>query len=171
MNSNLCDQHPVCDPGEDTDGIAQDEFNCLESYKEKKLSTKEATYLCQSIYHNEDSVAANHSLGIVMIKAVPCDGIATCWEAWDESLCDSDFLTKWIPGTIVVIMSFSPPTEIGTQLSLIKIPMINGIYFSYSHGLCGSGDIAHVLLHSLQAWEKHQNEQDHRYQQYVEISN
>ena len=111
MNSNLCDQHPVCDPGEDTEGIAYDEFNCLERYKEKKLSTKEATYLCQSIYHNEDSVAANHSLGIVWIKAVPCDGIATCWEAWDESLCDSDFLTKWIPGTIVVIISFSPPNR------------------------------------------------------------
>ena len=146
MNSNLCDQHPVCDPGEDTGGIAYDEFNCLESYNKKKLSTKEATYLCQSIYHNEDSVAANHSLGIVMIKAVPCDGIATCWKAWDESLCDSDFLTKWIPGTFV--LSFSPHTKLA-QLPLIKIPIIIGISFSHFHGLGGFGDISPVLLHTL----------------------
>ena len=108
-NSNLCDQHPVCDPGEETEGIALDEFaqdgiRCLEKYKEKGLTPKDATFKCQSIYHNEASVAAKDSLGIVMIEAVPCDGKPTCWKrpdqtlAPDESFCDNDCLTIWVPG-------------------------------------------------------------------------
>ena len=103
-NINLCDQHPVCDPGEKTDGIAQDEFDCFEKYKEKDLTPKDATFQCQSVHHNEASVAANLSLGIVMIEAVPCDGNPTCWKptnqnlAPDERFCDNDLLTIWAPG-------------------------------------------------------------------------
>ena len=103
-NSNLCDQHPVCDPGEETGGIAQDEFGCFEIYKEKGLTPKGATLLCQSVHHNEASVKANLSLGIVMIEAVPCDGNPTCWKrpdqtlAPDERFCDNDLLTVWVPG-------------------------------------------------------------------------
>ena len=103
-NINRCDQHPVCDPGEDTDGIAQDEFGCFEIYKEKKLTPKDATYQCQSVHHNEESVAANLSLGIVMIEAVPCDRVPTCWKrgsdtlAQDENFCDNELLTLWVPG-------------------------------------------------------------------------
>ena len=74
---NLCDQHPVCDPGEETGDIAQDEFDCFEKYKEKGLTPKDATYKCQSVHHNEASVEANLSLGIAMIEAVPCDRKAT----------------------------------------------------------------------------------------------
>ena len=95
---NLCDQHPVCDPGEDTGGIAQDEFGCFEIYKEKGLTPKGATQQCQSVHHNEESVKANLSLAIVMIEAVPCDGNPTCWKNVDESFCDNDLLTIWIPG-------------------------------------------------------------------------
>ena len=69
-NTNRCDQHPVCDNGED-------EVGCLGEYKEKGLTPKDATHLCQSVYHNEESVKANLSLGIVMIEAVPCDRKAT----------------------------------------------------------------------------------------------
>ena len=104
MKSNLCDQHPVCDPGEKTGEIAEDEFDCFEKYKEKDLTPKDATFQCQSVHHNEVSVAANLSLGIVMIEAVPCDGNPTCWKpdnqnlAPDESFCDNDLLTKWVPG-------------------------------------------------------------------------
>ena len=104
-NTNLlCDQHPTCDPGEDTGGIAQDEFGCLGEYKEKGLTPKDATQQCQSIHHNEESVKAKLSLGIVMIEAVPCDGIPTCWKrpdqtlAPDESFCDYKLLTFWVPG-------------------------------------------------------------------------
>lgn len=102
--SNLCDQHPVCDPGKDTGDIAQDEFGCLGEHKKKGLTPKDATQLCQSIYHNKASVEAGLSLGIVMIEAVPCDGNPTCWRrpdqtlAPDESFCDNDFITTWIPG-------------------------------------------------------------------------
>ena len=103
---NLCDQHPVCDPGEDTEGIAKDEFGCLEKYKEKGFTPKDATYQCQSVHHNEATVKAKLSLGIVMIEAVPCDGNPTCWKrpgqtlAPDESYCDNDLLTFWVPGWI-----------------------------------------------------------------------
>ena len=103
-NINLCDQHPVCDPGEKTGEIAKDEFDCFEEYKKGGLTPKDATYQCQSVHHNEASVAANLSLGIVMIEAVPCDGNPTCWKpanqnlAPDESFCDNDLLAKWVPG-------------------------------------------------------------------------
>ena len=105
-SNNLCDQHPVCDPGEETSGIAQDEFGCLVEYKEKGLAPIDATIQCQSVHHNEESVADNDSLGIVMIEAVPCDGKPTCWKklnqslAPDETFCDNDLLTIWVPGGI-----------------------------------------------------------------------
>ena len=101
QNINICDQHPVCDPGEDTGDIAQDEFGCLGEYKEKGLTSKDATLLCQSVYHNEESVKANLSLGIVMIEAVPCDGKRpdqTLALAPDERFCDDEKLTFWVLG-------------------------------------------------------------------------
>ena len=104
-NSNLlCDQHPACDPGEETGKIAWDEFGCFEKYKEKGLTPKDATQPCQSIHRNDASVEAGLPMGIVMIEAMPCDGIPTCWKrtnqtlAPDESFCDNDWLTTWIPG-------------------------------------------------------------------------
>ena len=104
-NSNLlCDQHPACDPGKGTGDIAWDEFDCFDKYKEKGLTPKDATHQCQSFHHNEASVKANLSLGIVMIEAVRCDEIPTCWKrtkqtlASDERFCDNDLLTIWIPG-------------------------------------------------------------------------
>ena len=106
-NSDLrCDQHPACDPGEGTGQIAWDEFDCFEKYKEKGLTPKDATQVCQSVHHNEASVEANLSLGIVMIEAVPCDGNPTCWKkanetmAPDESSCDNDLRTIWVPREI-----------------------------------------------------------------------
>ena len=86
------------------DEFAQDGIRCLEKYKEKGLTPKDATQQCQSVDHNEASVEAGLSLGIVMIEAVPCDGIPTCWKrpgqtlAPDESFCDNDWLAFWIPG-------------------------------------------------------------------------
>ena len=85
-------------------GLVWDEFGCLGEYKERGLTPKDATQPCQSIHHNEESVKEGLSLGIVMIKAVPCDGIPTCWKrtnqtlAPDESFCDNDWLTIWVPG-------------------------------------------------------------------------
>ena len=48
-NINLCDQHPVCDPGEKTGEIAQDEFDCFEEYNAKNLTAKDATYQCTMV--------------------------------------------------------------------------------------------------------------------------
>lgn len=96
--TNRCDKHPVCDPGKHTRGIAEDEFDCFAEYKEKGLTSKDATHQCQSVHHNEDSVAANLSVGIVMIEAVPCDRNPTCWKNADESFCDNDWITIWAPG-------------------------------------------------------------------------
>merc|ERR1719507_762437 len=117
-NTTLCDQHPACDPGEGTGAIAQDEFGCFEKYKEKGLTSKDATHQCQSVHHNEASVKANLSLGIVMIEAVRCDGIPTCWKspdqtlAPDESFCDNDWLTIWVPAIFLV-------SVIGTTVGLL----------------------------------------------------
>ena len=97
-NTLLCDQHPACDPGEDTGKIAQDEFGCFEEYKKKGLTAKAGTQPCQSVHHNEESVKANLSLGIVMIEAIPCDGNPSCWRRSDERFCDNDLLTIWVPG-------------------------------------------------------------------------
>ena len=83
-NINRCDQHPTTN-------------------KEKKLTPKDATFKCQSIDHNEETTAGL-LLGIVMIEAVPCDGIPTCWRqgnetvAPDENFCDNELLTLWVPG-------------------------------------------------------------------------
>ena len=83
-NINRCDQHPVCDPREDTDGVAEDEVGCFDDYLKKGLFHPEATLRCQSPHHNEDSVKANLSRGVVWIKAVPQDGVSECWKGVDE---------------------------------------------------------------------------------------
>ena len=80
LNTNLCDLHPVCDNAED-----EEETFCAEKYKEKGLFKKEATFRCQSPHHNEDSVKANLSRGVVWIKAVPQDGVKECWKDEDEA--------------------------------------------------------------------------------------
>ena len=105
-NINLCDQHPVCDPGEKTGEIAQDEFDCFEEYNAKNLTAKDATYQCQSVHHNEASVAANLSLGIVMIEAVPQDGVSECWNDADEQPA-AWYETYGIPGQCIRIQHLS----------------------------------------------------------------
>ena len=80
---NWCDLHPVCDNAED-----EDETKCAENKKYsgriQKEFKKEATFRCQSLLHNEDTVKANLSRGVVWIKAVPQDGIPECWNNEDE---------------------------------------------------------------------------------------
>ena len=92
LNTNLCDLHPVCDNAED-----EEETFCAEKYKENGLILKEATFRCQSPHHNEDSVRANLSRGVVWIKAVPQDGIKECWRGVDEDP-SSRYLTYGLPG-------------------------------------------------------------------------
>ena len=99
-NTNRCDQHPVCDPREDTDGIAEDEADCYDDYLNKGFVPKGATHQCQSVHHNEDTVRANLSLGIVWVWAVPCDQTSTCWKRTDENFCDNYLLTIVAPGKL-----------------------------------------------------------------------
>ena len=89
---NLCDLHPVCDDAED-----EDWSKCAQKYKD--LFKKEATFRCQSRHHNDDTVKANRSKGIVWIKAVPQDGVQECWKNADEQPTDW-FVTIGIPGNI-----------------------------------------------------------------------
>ena len=87
--SNLCDLYPVCDEAED-----EDWNQCAQRYN----FTKGATFRCQSPHHNEDTVKANLSKGVVWIKAVPQDGIPECWNHADEQT--NLYETYVIPGNI-----------------------------------------------------------------------
>ena len=86
-----CNLHPACDEGED-------ELNCEEEYKRKRLIPKEAIYPCQSPHYNEASVAANKSNAIVRIHAVPCDGKEECWGEADEKWCKTEWLSYFLLG-------------------------------------------------------------------------
>ena len=90
---NLCDLHPVCDDAED------EVWSKCTEHEVKDLFKKEATFRCQSLLHNEDTVKANRSKGIVWIKAVPQDGVPECWKNADEQPTDS-YKTYGIPGNI-----------------------------------------------------------------------
>ena len=83
---NRCNLHPQCDPvkGSGDDKTSEDELDCYEEYLRKKLISRQATFRCQSPHHNEDSVKANLSRGVVWIKAVPQDGVSECWKGVDE---------------------------------------------------------------------------------------
>ena len=75
--SNWCNLHPGCDNAED-----EDEFKCAGIGRHN--FAEGATFRCQSPHHNEDTVNAKLSRGVVWIKAVPQDGIAECWNDADE---------------------------------------------------------------------------------------
>ena len=97
--TNWCDLHPVCDNAED-----EDEIKCAESEKYKEEFKKGATFRCQSLYHNEDTVKANLSKAVLWIKAVPQDGIPECWNNEDE-LPTNPYKTYGIPGNILHYLS------------------------------------------------------------------
>ena len=96
---NRCNLHPQCDPvkGSGDDKTSEDELDCYEEYWRKKLISRQATFRCQSPHHNEDSVKANLSRGVVWIKAVPQDGIKECWKDQDEDPTPP-YLAYGLPG-------------------------------------------------------------------------
>ena len=96
--SQRCNLHAECDPAEGSDGTAEDELNCDTEYREKRLIPRQATYLCQSPHHNEESVRNNKSLGVVWIRAVLYDGNPECWKAEDEVERSTDWVKYYIPG-------------------------------------------------------------------------
>ena len=92
-----CDFHAQCDPAEGSD-TAEDELDCDEEYRKKRLIPKQATYRCQSPHHNEESVRNNKSLGVVWIRAALNDGNPECWKGEDE-IERSTYLVKYVfPG-------------------------------------------------------------------------
>ena len=93
-----CNLYAECDPAGDSDNTAQDELNCDEEYREKKLIPKQATFRCQSPHHNEDSVKANRSLGVVWLRAALNDGNPECWKDEDEVERSTDWVSYYLPG-------------------------------------------------------------------------
>ena len=122
-NINRCNLHPQCDPvkGSGEDKTAEDELDCNEEYRRKKLFTRHATFRCQSPHHNEASVKANLSTRVVWIKAVPQDGIPECWKGQDEDPTPP-YLAYGLPGCI--------------QLSITITFFRNFMYIPFSYLPC-----------------------------------
>ena len=97
---NRCNLHPQCDPvkGSGDDKTSEDELGCDEEYRRKKLISKQATFRCQSPHHNEDSVKANLSRGVVWVKAVLNDGNPECWNNEDELERSTEWVSYYLPG-------------------------------------------------------------------------
>ena len=95
--TNRCDLYAQCDP---TEGfkVAEDERDCDEEYKKKGLVPKKANFPCQSLHHNEESVKANLSRGVVYIRAVLQDDNTECWNAEDEKERPTKWVSYYFPG-------------------------------------------------------------------------
>ena len=98
---NRCNLHPQCGPleGSGDDKTSEDELDCDDEYRRNKLIPRQATFRCQSPHHNDESVKANLSRGVVWIKAVPQDGIKECWKDQDEDPTPP-YLAYGLPGHI-----------------------------------------------------------------------
>ena len=94
---NKCNFYAQCDPAEGSD-VAKDEADCDEEYKKKGLVPKKGTFRCQSLHHNEDSVKANLSRGVVYIRAVLQDNNTECWNGEDEIKRPTEWVSYYYPG-------------------------------------------------------------------------
>ena len=97
--------HPECIYEKDGVMVSEDEEECFEEYKLKRLIDKSATFECTSPDHNKMSPAIlstkwNYSFGfleynatvipegiVVIIQATRCDGKIECWNGEDEEMC------------------------------------------------------------------------------------
>ena len=96
-----CDLHPHCDPvSGSTDPTAEDELNCGNYYMRKKMIPRQATLPCQSPHHNEHSVKANLSRGVVWTIAVLNDGKTECWNNEDEAERFTEWISYYLPGPL-----------------------------------------------------------------------
>ena len=94
---NKCNFYAQCDPAEGSD-VAKDEADCDDEYKKKGLVPKKGTFRCQSLHHNEDSVKANLSRGVVYIRAVLQDNKTECWNGEDEIERPTEWVSYYYPG-------------------------------------------------------------------------
>ena len=97
QNINRCNIYAQCDPRKGSD-VAEDEYDCDEEYKRKGLVPKKGTFRCQSLHHNEDSVKANLSRGVVYIHAVLQDNNTECWNEEDEKKRPTEWVSYYFPG-------------------------------------------------------------------------
>ena len=97
---NRCNLHPQCDPVKRSgdDKTSQDELDCDDEYQRKKLISRQATFRCQSPHHNEDSVKANLSRGVVWTRAILNDDKTECWNNEDEVDRSSEWISYYLPG-------------------------------------------------------------------------
>ena len=95
--TNRCDLYAQCDPVEGSD-VAEDELDCDEEYRKKGLVPKKGTFRCQSLHHNEESVKANLSRGVVYIRAVLQDNNTECWNEEDEKERPTKWVSYYYPG-------------------------------------------------------------------------
>ena len=128
-NINRCNLHPQCDPvkGSADEKTSEDELDCYEEYQRKKLISRQATFRCQSPHHNDESVKANLSRGVVWIKAVPQDGIKECWKDQDEDPTPP-YLAYGLPGHI----QFSKTIVFFTKLHIhpLQLPSFSSLCWS-----------------------------------------
>ena len=126
---NRCNLHPQCDPVKRSgdDKTSQDELDCDDEYQRKKLIPRQATFRCQSPHHNDESVKANLSRGVVWIKAVPQDGIKECWKDQDEDPTPP-YLAYGLPGHI----QFSKTIVFFTKLHIhsLQLPSFSSLCWS-----------------------------------------
>merc|ERR1719458_558669 len=103
---NRCDLYAQCDPREGSD-VAEDELDCDEQYKKKGLVPKKANFRCQSLHHNEDSVKANLSRGVVYIRAVLQDNNTECWNEEDEKERPTKWVSFYFPAIFLTVLSIA----------------------------------------------------------------
>ena len=129
--NNRCNLFAQCDPVEGSD-TAEDELDCEQEYKKKGLVPEKATFRCQSPHHNEYSVRANLSLGVVWILAVPLDGNPECWRSEDECIdCGAASWNKFLadlPGDLQRKISSNRCLFSGTLIYVfVAISMFAGL--------------------------------------------
>ena len=119
-NINRCNLYAQCDPVEDSD-VAADEFDCDEEYKKNGLVPKKATFRCQSLHHNEESVRANLSRGVAYIRAVLQDNNTECWNGEDEKERPTEWVSYYYPGIEMQVIKYKTLYDTRSS-SLIQYP-------------------------------------------------
>ena len=76
----ICDLHPQCQGGED-------ELMCDESYLEKKIFTKDQTFICPNPYH-ELTLPDGQTKRLFTHRAIRCNANPECWGGEDEEGCN-----------------------------------------------------------------------------------
>ena len=94
---NRCNLYAQFDPVQGYH-LAKDEDNRDNEYKKKGPVPKKATFRCQLLHHNEDSVKANLSRGVGYIRAVLQDNNTECWNGEDEIERPTEWVSYYYPG-------------------------------------------------------------------------